>query len=1234
MKKQIFAGLIFLSVLICPAYSAKFKIAVLPDTQNYSEEFPEIFTKQTQWIVANKTAESIEFVTHLGDIVEEGATQMFQWANANTSMSYLDGVVPYSACIGNHDYDIPHNKIEGGNVYKTYFGASRYSGYNWYKGTSPGGLSHYQIFSAGGRDWLHLNLEYESDTSIFMWAQDIIDAYSTLPIIISTHSYIGMRLDPTDPCDWGSRASAGVMFYRFVSHNDQIFMILCGHYNGEESTKLQNDYGNDVFFLLTDYQFGPTGGSGWLRMYEFDLDNNQINATTYSPWLNQPTGQYQTDANSQFTLNIDFNERLSNFGSREDISGIQAGNVNVIENDNGNYFSSVDVFIPEGQKTADFNVVDYDAVTYAVKSKGDYSVQIGSLCDDDMMGGVLITSVAENGRLDTSGVDYKKYHTSTANLRGRGYFSIGVDVTSMEIMVEGLPMVVDGFGEGNVNVSAAYFPFSEFIGAHCELMDDEDANKIFSTAGNGVVLGQNFTQYPVSPDEASALFIQKPMPLEGEPDWDGIDGNRGIYELTLPGVNSMTDGIILASAGGDVKNYVICSPHPDGSGWQLATKTNTSSWGGTYCNAFSFVYVPYDTPGIVAGRVRGTGQSTSGTGGYRIEAESHGRHILKIYGKTPADGALLLTGESQYIYDGDIHTYQPDDVNGCWVIESRRLREANLVSIATYENYVFAFVPFDGAVAPFEGSGTLEDPYEIYTKEQLEAVDWWPTAHFKLMNNIDLAGTTYTNSLIGIDVNDIDNGFNGVAFTGSLNGNGFAIQNLTMNGVNQDRIGLFGEIGTSGQVSNLTLQNVNIVSNSTLTGALAGVSRGYISNCHVIGTIQGGLRVGGLAGYCSGTIINCDSAAVVTGTGIRVGGLIGNSGTLTASYCFATGNVSSTGTENVGGLIGECASSNLDHCYSTGDATGGSETNNVGGLLGYCDQTNVSNCWSNGNVTTGGFAVGGFIGCNMQSSIATSYATGTALGIAEGTYGHHVGGFVGSNEGVEGSVSTITDCYAIGSATGTKLVGGFIGRALAYSSISGCYATGNAAATAEVDDAEVGGFAGRMGGGSIANCYATGSAGGYARVGGFAGRHYGDEIVNCYSTGTVSGTSYVRGFVGYGSNTVTNSFWDTETSGTTSSVLGVGKTTAQMKMQSTFTGWGFPTVWKIREDVSYPRLSWQEFGFSDIDMDGTTDFADLKVIADNWLATGTNLPGDIHIDANNIVNFLDFADFAEVWCNQ
>jgi hypothetical protein len=51
----------------------------------------------------------------------------------------------------------------------------------------------------------------------------------------------------------------------------------------------------------------------------------------------------------------------------------------------------------------------------------------------------------------------------------------------------------------------------------------------------------------------------------------------------------------------------------------------------------------------------------------------------------------------------------------------------------------------------------------------------------------------------------------------------------------------------------------------------------------------------------------------------------------------------------------------------------------------------------------------------------------------------------------------------------------------------------------------------------------------------------------------------------------------------------------------------------------------------DLDCDGSIGFGDVAIISENWLETGENIPGDFYKDEANTVNFLDFADFANVW---
>ncbi len=113
-----------------------------------------------------------------------------------------------------------------------------------------------------------------------------------------------------------------------------------------------------------------------------------------------------------------------------------------------------------------------------------------------------------------------------------------------------------------------------------------------------------------------------------------------------------------------------------------------------------------------------------------------------------------------------------------------------------------------------------------------------------------------------------------------------------------------------------------------------------------------------------------------------------------------------------------------------------------------------------------------------------------------------------------------------------------------------------------------GGFAGAIygSGTTISNCYARGTVTG-SPVGGFIGNASGtagSKITNCYSTGQVNSASG-GGFIGSGATNITfsNCSFDmttsTKSNGTNGSTpAGItGRTTTQMKVQANFTGWDF-----------------------------------------------------------------------------
>jgi hypothetical protein len=301
-----------------------------------------------------------------------------------------------------------------------------------------------------------------------------------------------------------------------------------------------------------------------------------------------------------------------------------------------------------------------------------------------------------------------------------------------------------------------------------------------------------------------------------------------------------------------------------------------------------------------------------------------------------------------------------------------------------------------------------------------------------------------------------------------------------------------------------------------------------------------------------------------------VGGLVGEDcGTVSNSY--STGSL--TGRQFVGGLVGYARNSSaVSNSYFTGTVTGDS---NVGGLVGRNMDT-VSNSYSNGNVSGTGWAVGGLAGVN-NGNVSDSYATGSVTGHTVNNC--NVGGLVGAN------YETVSNCYATSSVTGSSEVGGLVG----VSSWDGGIVTNSYSTGSVTGDESVGGLMG-CNLGTVSDSYATGSVTGNVKVGGLVGyNYYGKGTVsNSYSTGNVTGDEYVGGLVGWNKDGfVSNSFWDTETSGQATSDGGTGKNTTEMQNIITFSGaaWNITAValnetnpahiWNIVNNVTYPFLSWQ-----------------------------------------------------------
>src|SRR5690606_35141253 len=109
----------------------------------------------------------------------------------------------------------------------------------------------------------------------------------------------------------------------------------------------------------------------------------------------------------------------------------------------------------------------------------------------------------------------------------------------------------------------------------------------------------------------------------------------------------------------------------------------------------------------------------------------------------------------------------------------------------------------------------------------------------------------------------------------------------------------------------------------------------------------------------------------------------------------------------------------------------------------------------------------------------------------------------------------------------------------------------------------------------VTDSYATGTVFGSIAVGGLVGINK-DQVTNCYAIGLVYGGTVQGGLIGINDGGVTSSYYDKETSGQSDTGKGEPKTTAEMKLRSTYQDWNFEYVWSIRDGETYPVFYWQE----------------------------------------------------------
>ncbi|MEW4924864.1 metallophosphoesterase [Algibacter sp. 2305UL17-15] len=297
-----------------------FEFVVLPDTQTYIEEFPDVFMKQMEWI--SNQENRFSFVLHVGDITQNNSEK--EWKIAKDGFLLLDGKTPYNIALGNHDMGSGPGKFADTRNTKwanTFFSFEDYTKNSntiasFPENTIDNSCAEYHLI---GEKWLVFSLEFGPRNKTIDWANNIIKNHPNHKIILNTHTYLYHDSTLHDGEDWylpqkygvgkaiGENAvnDGGQLWEKLVKPHKNVIMVFSGHILGSGVGTLvsKGNYGNKVYQMLANYQKNvkgfEKGDSGYLRIIKVDKETQTISVKTYSPWIDV----YLKNPNHEFVFN-------------------------------------------------------------------------------------------------------------------------------------------------------------------------------------------------------------------------------------------------------------------------------------------------------------------------------------------------------------------------------------------------------------------------------------------------------------------------------------------------------------------------------------------------------------------------------------------------------------------------------------------------------------------------------------------------------------------------------------------------------------------------------------------------------------------------------------------------------------------------------------------------------------------------------------------------------------------
>ena len=288
-------------------------VAWLSDTQHYANYHKnqlssEIYPTMTSFLRDKAEDMHLVYVVHTGDLVHVN-DDVENWKIARSAMDLLNGI-PTGVLAGNHDMD----PSKGGyKNYGKYFGEKQYDQQPCYGESFENNRGHYDLITVCGRDDIFVYMSHAPDKKAIQFMVKSFQKYPDRVGILCLHDFITTE---------GTLSEAGKQLReQVVAKCPNVYMVLCGHRYGLYTLEDAFDDDGDgvkertVYEIMMNYQAaGKEGGSGYLRLIQFDEQKHEIRCVNYSPylddydWLDDPTHKekrYEMDEKSEsFTLKM------------------------------------------------------------------------------------------------------------------------------------------------------------------------------------------------------------------------------------------------------------------------------------------------------------------------------------------------------------------------------------------------------------------------------------------------------------------------------------------------------------------------------------------------------------------------------------------------------------------------------------------------------------------------------------------------------------------------------------------------------------------------------------------------------------------------------------------------------------------------------------------------------------------------------------------------------------------